>query len=59
MGEKINVCQVLVRKPKGKRSLVIPRHKWVCNIEMDLKEIIWDGWNGLFWLWIGEGGHLW
>jgi hypothetical protein len=25
MGETVNICKVLVGKPKGKRSLVIPR----------------------------------
>jgi hypothetical protein len=59
MGEKINICQVLVGKPKGKKSRVIPKYKWMCNIKLALKEIIWDGWNGLFWLWTGKGGHLW
>jgi hypothetical protein len=42
MGEKINICQVLVGKLKGIRSLIIPRRIWVCNIKMDLEEIIWN-----------------
>jgi hypothetical protein len=29
-------------KPEGKRSLGRPRHRWVDNIKMDLREIGWD-----------------
>jgi hypothetical protein len=32
-----------VRKPEGKRPLGRPRHRWVDNIKMDLREIGWDG----------------
>jgi hypothetical protein len=30
-------------KPERKRPLGRPRHRWVNNIRMDLKEIGWDG----------------
>jgi hypothetical protein len=30
-------------KPEGKRPLGKPRHSCVDNIEMDLREIGWDG----------------
>jgi hypothetical protein len=30
-------------KPEGKRLLGRPRHRWVNNIKMDLREIGWDG----------------
>jgi hypothetical protein len=43
MGEKRNVCRILVGKPEGKRPLGIPRHRLVENIKMDLREIRWDG----------------
>jgi hypothetical protein len=33
----------LVGKPEGKRPLGRPRRRWVDNIQMDLKEIGWDG----------------
>jgi hypothetical protein len=39
MGEKRNVCRLLVGKPEGKRPLGTPRHRWVDNIKMDLLEI--------------------
>jgi hypothetical protein len=38
-----NVYRILVRKSEGKRPLGRPRHRWVDNIKMDLREIEWDG----------------
>jgi hypothetical protein len=29
-------------KPEGKRPLGRPRHRWVDNIKMDLREVEWD-----------------
>jgi hypothetical protein len=43
MVEKRNVCRVSVGKPKGKRPLGRPRHRWKNNIKMDCKEIGWGG----------------
>jgi hypothetical protein len=34
---------VLVRKPKRKTTLGKPRHSWEDNIEMNFKEIDWEG----------------
>jgi hypothetical protein len=34
---------ILVGKPEGKRPLRRPRHRWVDNVRMDLREIGWDG----------------
>ncbi|PNF30021.1 hypothetical protein B7P43_G05842, partial [Cryptotermes secundus] len=42
-GEKRNAYRILVGKPEGKRPLGRPRHRWVDNIKMDLREIGWDG----------------
>ena len=39
MGEERGVYRVLVGKPKGKRSLGRPRHRWVDNIRMDLLDV--------------------
>jgi hypothetical protein len=39
MGEMRNVYRILVVKPEGKRPLGRPRHRWVDNIKMDLREI--------------------
>jgi hypothetical protein len=39
---------------EGKKPLGRPRHRWVDNIKMVLREIGWDGvWIGLIWLRIG------
>jgi hypothetical protein len=43
MGEKRNAYGILVGKPEGKRPLGRPRCRWVDNIQMDLREIGWDG----------------
>jgi hypothetical protein len=42
-GEKGNARRILMGKPEGKRPLGRPRHRWVDNIKMDLREIGWDG----------------
>jgi hypothetical protein len=41
--EKRNAYRLLVGKPEGKRPLGRPRHRWVDNIKMDLREVGWDG----------------
>jgi hypothetical protein len=43
MGAKMYAYRMLVGKPEGKRPLGRPRHKWVDNVKMDLREIEWDG----------------
>jgi hypothetical protein len=45
MGEGRGVYRVLVGRPKGKRPLGRPRHRWEDNIKMDLREIGMDGAN--------------
>ena len=39
MRERRGVYRVLVGKPEGKRSLVIPRRRWEDNIKIDLQEV--------------------
>jgi hypothetical protein len=39
MGEKRNVCRLLVGKSEGKRPLGRPRRRWIDNVKMDLLEI--------------------
>jgi hypothetical protein len=40
-GEKRNTHRLLVGKPEGRRSLGIPRRRWLDNIRMDLVEVGW------------------
>jgi hypothetical protein len=41
--EKWNAYRLLVENPEGKRPLGRPKHRWVDNIKIDLREIGWDG----------------
>jgi hypothetical protein len=38
-GEKRNAYRIFVGNPERKRPLGRPRHRWVDNIEVDLREI--------------------
>jgi hypothetical protein len=49
MGATINAYRILVGKPGGKTPLGRPRCRWVDNINIDLREIGWDGLD-----WIGQ-----
>jgi hypothetical protein len=43
MGEKRITYRIMVEKPEGKRPMGRPRHRWIDNIKLDLREIGWDG----------------
>jgi hypothetical protein len=58
MGEKRKLYKVLAGKPKGKRPLGRPRHRWEDGIRIDLREIGLGVWIGFSWLRIGTGGRL-
>jgi hypothetical protein len=45
MGEMRNAYEILGGKSEGKRPLGRPRHMWVDNIKMDLREIGWVALN--------------
>jgi hypothetical protein len=51
MGEKRNICSLLVRKPEGKRPLGRLQRRWVDNIDMLLGEI---GWSGVDWIGLAQ-----
>jgi hypothetical protein len=55
MGEEGKLYKVLVGKPKGKRPLGRPRHRWEDGIRMDIREIGLGVWIGFDWLRIGTG----
>jgi hypothetical protein len=40
---KRNAYRILVGKQEGTRPLGIPRHRWVDNTKMDLRERGYDG----------------
>jgi hypothetical protein len=42
-GEKRNAYRILVGKPEEKRPLQRPRRRWVDNMNIDLREMGWDG----------------
>jgi hypothetical protein len=45
MGAKNNAYRIFVGKLEVKRLLRKPRHRWVDNIKLDLREVGWDGVN--------------
>jgi hypothetical protein len=47
MGEGRNVYRVLVGKTEGKRPLERPRRRWVDGLKIDLREIGWEGVDGV------------
>jgi hypothetical protein len=47
MGKKRNTYKILVGKREGKRPLGRPRHRWVDNIKIDLREL---GLVGMDWV---------
>jgi hypothetical protein len=56
MGGKRNACKILVGTPERKRSLGRPRHRWVDNIKIDLRDI---GWNGMDWIELAQDRDRW
>jgi hypothetical protein len=56
MGEKRNAYRLLVEKPDGRRSLRIPRRRWLDNIRMDLGEV---GWGDVDWIGLAKDRNKW
>jgi hypothetical protein len=55
-GEKRNAYGILVGKLERKRPLGTPRHRWVDNIEIDLREI---GWDDVDWIDLAQDRDQW
>jgi hypothetical protein len=43
-------------KPEGKRPLGRPRHRWVDNVKIDLREI---GWGCMNWIDLAQDRNQW
>jgi hypothetical protein len=56
MGEGRGAYRVLVGRPKGRRPLVRPRHRWEDNIKMDLQEV---GWGDMDWIDLAQDRDRW
>jgi hypothetical protein len=54
--EKRNAYRILVGKPEGKRPLGRTKHKWVDNIKIDLREIVWDV---MYWIDLAQDRDQW
>jgi hypothetical protein len=59
MGEKRNAYRLLVGKPKGKRLLESPRHRWVDNIRTDLGEVGWGDWGDVDRIGLAQDRNKW
>jgi len=46
MGDRRDVCRVLVVKPTGRRLLEGCRLRWKDNMTTDLQEVGWRAWTG-------------
>jgi hypothetical protein len=56
MGEKRNAYRLLVGKPEGRRSLGIPRRRWLDNIRMGLVEV---GRGDMDWIGLAQDRGRW
>jgi hypothetical protein len=54
--EKRNAYRILLGKQERKRPIGRPRRRWVDNIEMDLREI---GWDGMDWIYLAQDRDQW
>jgi hypothetical protein len=56
-GEKRNAYRILVGTPEGNRPLGRPRYTRMDNINIDLREIVWNGmdWIDLLRIWTSGG----
>jgi hypothetical protein len=53
---RMGAYRILVGKPEGMRSLRRPRHRWVDNIKMDVRDI---GWGGMYLIDLAQDGGQW
>jgi hypothetical protein len=53
---EINIYNILIGKPEGKRPLGRSRSRWKDNVRMDLMDI---GWEGVDWMHLAEDRNQW
>jgi hypothetical protein len=56
MEAKRNAHTILEAKPEGTRPLRRPRHRWLDNVKMALREI---GWDGIDWIDLAQDRNQW
>jgi hypothetical protein len=56
MGETRKAYRILVGKPERKRPLGRPKHRWVDNIKIDLRE---TGWDCMDWIDLAQNREQW
>jgi hypothetical protein len=56
MGKGRGIYRVLVGRPKGKRPVGRPWHRWEDDIKVNLREI---GINGMNWIWLAQDSVWW
>jgi len=56
IGEEWGEYRVLMGKPKGRRPLGRPRHRWVDNIRTDLQEV---GCGSVDWIGLAQDRDRW
>jgi hypothetical protein len=56
MGERRDVCRVLVGKPEGKRPLGRPRFRWKDIMKVNLQEV---GCDGMDWIELAQDKDRW
>jgi hypothetical protein len=55
-GEKRNAYRIFVGMPEGRRPLGRPRRRWMDNIKLGLREIVWGGIN---WIDLAQNRDKW
>jgi hypothetical protein len=53
---EVERIRLLVGKPEGRRTLGMPRRRWLDNIRMDLVEV---GWGDVDWIGLAQDRDRW
>jgi hypothetical protein len=57
VGDVRDYFKIFIGKPKGRRPLGRPRHRWEDNIRMDLRELGWE--RGVDWMHLAQDRDQW